>query len=335
MADDKSLFSVMQEIAEKFKQIVEEQKQKQTPTEDINNAVICAIVRKMMLNKCMDNDDIDSIIQKLEPIYDSGHRHSYSNISSTIYTEKNRTDVECKNQGIDNDVLDVLADNISSLRDAAIKKYSDPKEENKERYNRILIKYYKLYDHINLETVRLKNYDDQISRALIKIEESSADASRQIQEFNQKIEESSKHIDNKIDEEIEKVKEKTAEMQSQYISILGIFASIVLSFTAGMAFSTSVLDNIYKSSIYRTIIVASLVGMVFIAMIWLLLDFIRNIQGKSKRNWLYFIIPEALLIIMIIASAFAYKMDWFAGEDKVTYSVYQENTEYEMYENRE
>ena len=333
MADDKSLFSAMQEFAEKFKQIIDEQKT--TSPEDKNNAVICAIVKKMMLSKRMDDEDISSIIQKLEPIYDSGHRHSYSNISSTIYTEKNRTDAECKNQGMDNEVLDVLADNILSLRDAAIKKYSNPEEENKDRYNRILIKYYKLYDHINLETVRLKNYDDQISSALKKIEESSADASRQIQEFNQKIEESSAHIDNKIDEEIEKVKEKTAEMQSQYISILGIFASIVLSFTAGMAFSTSVLDNIYKSSIYRTIIVASLVGMVFIAMIWLLLDFIRNIQGQSKRNWWYLIIPEALLIVMIGFSTFAYKHDLFSGEENITYTIYQNNTEYEEVDNVE
>lgn len=333
MADDKSLFSAMQEFAEKFKQIMEEQKP--TSTEDINNAVICAIVKKMMLNKRMDDDDIDSIIQKLEPIYDSGHRHSYSNISSTIYTEKNRTDDECKNQGIDNDVLDVLADNISSLRDAAIKKYSNPKDDNKDRYNRILIKYYKLYDHINLETVRLKNYDDQISRALTKIEESSADASRQIQEFNQKIEESSTHIDNKIDEEIEKVKEKTAEMQSQYISILGIFASIVLSFTAGMAFSTSVLDNIYKASIYRTVIVTSLVGMVFIAMIWLLLDFIRNIHGQHKRNWWYIVVPESLLVIMVVLSVWAYRGGWFSGEENITYSIYENNTEYEAYESAE
>ena len=39
-------------------------------------------------------------------------------------------------------------------------------------------------------------------------------------------------------------KNNQAKMQSEYITILGIFASIVLAFTGGMTFSTSVLENI-------------------------------------------------------------------------------------------
>ncbi len=38
-----------------------------------------------------------------------------------------------------------------------------------------------------------------------------------------------------------RVQEKQEEMQKEYITILGIFASIVLAFTGGMVFSSSVL----------------------------------------------------------------------------------------------
>ena len=47
------------------------------------------------------------------------------------------------------------------------------------------------------------------------------------------------------------VQEKQRDMQKEYITILGIFASIVLAFTGGMAFSSSILENIDKSSVYR------------------------------------------------------------------------------------
>ena len=44
--------------------------------------------------------------------------------------------------------------------------------------------------------------------------------------------------------------------QREYIAILGIFAAVVLAFTGGIAFSTSVLNNVAKASIYRTVTVS-------------------------------------------------------------------------------
>lgn len=332
MADDKSLFSALENIEKIHQRLVAA---KATSKEDVNNAEICAIVKKMMLHKNMDDDDIGIIIDKLEPIYSGGHRHSYSNISSAIYAEKNRTDNECKKQNRDNDVLDVLAENISSLHDAAVKRYGKPSEEDKEWKTDVLIKYNKLYDHINLETVRLKNYDDQIDNALHKFEELNNITKEQIEEFNGKITDTSNEFNKKIESEMEKTKIATSKMQSEYISILGIFASIVLAFTGGMVYSTSVLDNIYKSSIYRTIIVTALVGMIFIVMIWLLMDFIKSMRGKIKRNYYYIIIPEAVLIAIILFTGLAYRVKWFSGEEKVTYCIYENNTEYEEYEKEE
>ena len=52
-------------------------------------------------------------------------------------------------------------------------------------------------------------------------------------------------------------------MEKEYISILGIFASIVLAFVGGLTFSTSVLANIDKASIYRLVIIACIIGIVF------------------------------------------------------------------------
>ncbi len=100
-------------------------------------------------------------------------------------------------------------------------------------------------------------------------------------------------------------------MQKEYITILGIFASIVLAFTGGIVFSSSVLENIHKSSIYRISIIAFIIGLVFFNLIWLLMDFIRDINGKViRKKWLWLMV-NLILIGGIIGTCFSYKYGWF------------------------
>ncbi len=100
-------------------------------------------------------------------------------------------------------------------------------------------------------------------------------------------------------------------MQKEYISILGIFAAIVLAFTGGIVFSGSVLENIDKSSIYRITLITFIIGLVFFDLIWLLIDFIRDINGKVLRKKWLFIFVNLILIGGIIGVCFAFKFKWF------------------------
>lgn len=326
MSDDKGLFALLGNVASKLSEFIAQNNMTQ---EDRNNADICAIVKKMMKNKSMDSSDFESIIKKLESIYVDEHRHSYSNISSTIYSEKKTTDDECKSIGKDNELLDILADNNNRLHDQAVL-YFDRRKENGELEDiKILVKFHKLYDHINLEVVRLKNYDEQINRAIKMIEDSSSETRKQINEFQKGIDDKSKKLDEDIQKKLSEAKEETNKMKSEYISILGIFASIVLSFTTGVAYSTSVLSNIHRASIYRTVIVTALIGMILVGILWLLMDFIKSIHGKVKRNFWYIIIPEVILLLLIVVSGFACKGNWFEGEEKITESVCEQSVELE------
>lgn len=326
MAIDKGLFTLIGDFASKLSELVAETNKSQ---EDKDNAEICTIVKKMMQNKNFDSNDFESIIKRLEAIYLEGHRHSYSNISSTIYTEKTQADAECKTSGKDNELLDILADNNNRLHEQAIRYFENKKISGDEEGLMPLVKFHKLYDHINLEVVRLKNYDDQISRAIKLIEESNAGTQHQIYEFQQQIDSKSKEIDESIQMKLKDAKDESNKMKSEYISILGIFASIVLAFTAGMAYSTSVLSNIHRASIYRTIIITALIGMILIGILWLLMDFIKSIHGNIKRNYWYIAVPELVLILIICVSFFAFKGQWFEGEEKLTQYIIEaeEDTE--------
>lgn len=72
-------------------------------------------------------------------------------------------------------------------------------------------------------------------------------------------------------------------IEKEYISILGIFASIVLAFVGGITFSSSVLQNIGKVSIYRLLLVIVILALVLVNVIWMLIKFIAQINDKDIK----------------------------------------------------
>ena len=72
-------------------------------------------------------------------------------------------------------------------------------------------------------------------------------------------------------------------IEKEYISILGIFASIILTFVGGMTFSTSVLQNISSVSIFRLLLTVDFLAVVLINTIYILIKFILVINEKNTR----------------------------------------------------
>lgn len=79
------------------------------------------------------------------------------------------------------------------------------------------------------------------------------------------------------------LKNEIKGVEKEYISILGIFAAIVLAFVGGITFSSSVLQNIHSVSIYRLLIVIVLLAFVLVNVIWLLVKFIAEINDKGIK----------------------------------------------------
>lgn len=124
----------------------------------------------------------------------------------------------------------------------------------------------KLIDHINLEEIRLKN--------LFEIKQS-------IKEFRG-FENKFKGFENKFkDFEVE-----TKALKRDYIAILGIFASIILAFVAGLTFSSSVLSNIDKANIYKLSFVMCMIGLFITNILYFLFSFIKDLTYKeNKKNF--------------------------------------------------
>lgn len=72
----------------------------------------------------------------------------------------------------------------------------------------------------------------------------------------------------------------TAKTSETSVTILGIFAGIVLSVVAGLFYSSSVLNNINSASTHKLVIVSSVVGYVCFNIISLMFNYIERFRGK-------------------------------------------------------
>lgn len=190
----------------------------------------------------------------------------------------------------------------------------------------------KLYDHVNLEIQRI-NYSDMNDGKLLQeetintIRDRTIDISRKAEEISGRvvvlesklsqtqdeykaIQEKTGGVSRKADEisgRVETVESKLTQTQKEYVAILGIFAAIVLAFTGGFAFSTSVLENLHSGSIYRVVLVALIIGLVIVNILFGLFFYLdRLISTKTEKRIAPLIIANIVLVILIIATVFAW-----------------------------
>lgn len=186
--------------------------------------------------------NLEQYIFRLQDIYEADFRHLYSGVFGVI------TSIDAD----DASELARLQENIQTLHTASVSWMEEKRGHVSEDFCHRLEK---LYDHVNLDISRI-NYTQEIANRM--------------EEKNRK-----------AGEEIKQLSEKATNMQKDYITILGIFSSIVITFVAGMVFSSSVLSNIDKVSIYRLTFVMLMIALLLFNLLNLLLDFIRRVNQRG------------------------------------------------------
>lgn len=163
---------------------------------------------------------------------------------------------------LDEDRLGTFISNVDDLLGYTLKKSEN---EISEDCRKIVVK---IYDHVQLAT-----YQTEIITELLvpKIEEAKIGIHKEI-----------------------------SGIEKEYISILGIFASIVLAFVGGITFSSSVLSNINKVSIYKLVLIVDMLGFILINVIWMLINFITTINEKELKYFNIRTFNKLCLIILII-----------------------------------
>lgn len=105
---------------------------------------------------------------------------------------------------------------------------------------------------------------------------------------------------NSIEEAKENLQKEIKGVEKEYISILGIFAAIVLAFVGGITFSTSILQNISAVSIFRLLLVIDFLAFVLINTIYILVKFIFTINEKNTKLFNIRALNIACLVIVLV-----------------------------------
>lgn len=156
----------------------------------------------------------------------------------------------------------------------------------------------KLNDHVSLEMARFNYFEQQYNNTTEKAS---------VKELNAQVDEI-KQTSEKFYHKLDKLNQKLKTTQQEYVSILGVFAAVILAFVGGITFSTSVLNNFDKVSIYRLLLTIDLLGLILINTINILLKFICHILDKGGSvffpiKWIN-IVCFALAVLVLVAWVF-------------------------------
>ena len=240
------------------------------------------------------------IIYKLMPDK-TEFRHSYSLIYKKLYYLSTFDDLN---------LIENLTENLTIILELIVKKAEDNKK------NEWLVKYVtKLHDHVTLDVQRI-NSQRMIDKAIINDAKTLNDNIKEMQTKYNELDSTMQDMNIKFKENKEYV-DKMDKAQIEVITVLSIFTSIVLSFVGGMAFSTSVLENIHKTDIYRLLFVMIILGLVLVNVIWGLLAIIKYINKNIEACSKPFKTINAILIALLILNGVAYGLDIFEAENKM------------------
>lgn len=246
------------------------------------------------------------IYKRLEDLYyapqkSNRFRHFYSDIFSVLTTIK---------QGDKVGSIDVLGQNLYEIR----KWYQAINNDAEGNLIDISNSIRKLYDHVSLDIARM-GYSDAADRKLsqetdfstlqaqvsaVKIE------AEQLQKQITIVKEEASVVQGKLDSQEANLR----NVQKEYIAILGIFASVVLTFTAGIAFSTSVLQNLHTASVYRIISAILLIGIVLANVLYGLFYYIDRLVNKPTHREIKPLLFTNVILIGLLALT---SLGWFFG----------------------
>lgn len=191
--------------------------------------------------RLLDNDDmIEQYLNRLSKIYEDGFKHRYSDFFPIILT------IRKNDNSYDNDYL---MNNLESM-DYYLEKLQYSGDKRYEKYQTMYLPFVKLIDHLNLQISQL-TYS---SLNEIRAQQLKA----QLKASGEAVQRANKSI-NKVNKGVKKANQQANKMQAQIVSILSIFAAIVLAFSGGITFLGSSISAISQAKYPESVILALLI----------------------------------------------------------------------------
>ena len=223
--------------------------------------------------------ECDVVFERLEKLYYSAEgtehfRHFYSDIFEVL----------CElHKDVKLGTAEILGQNMGILYEQyePVSHDSDISKELK-----------KLYDHVSLDIARM-TYSDAGDYRI--------SGEKTVQELQSRVDGLTVEV-NEAHEKQEQMKKEWNKQQREYVAILGIFAAVVITFIGGLAFSTSVLNNIDKASTEKLMIIALTIGLVLVHVIFGLFHYMDMlVNGSCTSKKLFALLISSVIIIVLMA----------------------------------
>lgn len=205
---------------------------------------------KEMVRLVNDNSDyIEKYAKILYKIYGNEEfRHSYADLSRFL----------------ENELVSDQRDQLVKLLDHILNKLNESDIELFPNKNTALKKIGKLADHVDLESIRLTRIE-----GIMYINERVSKSQQQIEKNMKESEKLSRSL-----------RYSLRNTNTQLVSVLGIFAGIVLAVFGGLSFFSSVFNNIDNISNYKLVFITALTGFTLFNVISFLLAAVAYLTDK-------------------------------------------------------
>ena len=217
---------------------------------------LLSFIKEVSETENFTSNKVNKNIAVVRSIYGEGWRHSYSVITQYF--------LECVPPEHLQDYLTQASANLSSIL-IKIEDNCPSEGENDPVYNRCHRNLEKLIDHISLESIRL-SYTH-------KIKEDSLNSYIKLQNDT-----------NKANETIKNISQKLANIRVEIVTLLGIFASIVVAYVSGSSLSASIFSNMHKVDTpllcFLTVLIIGFIS----NLVFQLFNFLRRINGLDGPN---------------------------------------------------
>ncbi len=232
--------------------LADESKKRQ---EDLNNLL------KELSKNVISEDSCESYTSKFLKIYSDGFRHSYSKFHLLLANMCNSESTEY--------VPDFLIENLNLISKYIENKYI---QNGLGDHTRLYHPIFKLYDHINLEYVRILEQRKQEAQ-ISKLQKSLEDSNRLLEGTKKSLKDAN--------ESLNLATEKATGLQTDILAILSIFSAVVLAFMGSMTFLSGAMDSLKDVRIYKFLLACCICGIVIFNTIFVLLYIVSKIIGKS------------------------------------------------------
>jgi hypothetical protein len=176
------------------------------------------------------NQTEEDYIKRFKSIYsDTSFRHSYSSLTRIV--------LDCYDK---QDNLFTLLGNFQHLQDYINECYSNKTDSH------FIKSFFKLFDHIQLESSRLRFIDNIKNTYQKQLDKSNHTLKLYEEKFNNlksEYQKNNRDFETKLRDYDKKIMEQFSKATSQSITILGIFSAIVFAFTGGFSFIGNAFDN--------------------------------------------------------------------------------------------